>query len=120
MPLLSLAAKHAYLLHLRSDEWYLNKIKEEYRDPGKKGYAREDVGEYICKVLRGYAEADFELLGKNLPGALNKIQPLASRMTLTLHLMANIHCTAGGCLLFHCFVYLVHCVVFHHSVAGRE
>lgn len=75
MPLLSLAAKRARLLHLGSDEWYLDDIKQEYRDPSEKGYEREDVGEYIHKVLRGYAEADFEFLGKHLPGAPDEIQP---------------------------------------------
>jgi hypothetical protein len=52
-------------LHLRSDSWYLNKIKEKCHDPSKKEYTREDIGEYIFKVLRGYSEADLEFLGKN-------------------------------------------------------
>ncbi len=75
VPLLSLAAKGACLLHLGSDDWYLNKIKEEYHDPSKKGYAREGIEEYLCKVLRGYAEADCEFLGQHLPGAPDEIQP---------------------------------------------
>jgi hypothetical protein len=64
---MSSASKSARLLHLGSDEWYLNNIKDKYHDHNKKGYEREDVGEYFCKVLRGYAEADFEFLGKHLP-----------------------------------------------------
>ncbi len=63
------------LPNLGSDEWYLDEIKEEYSDPDEKGYEKEDVGEYICKVLRGYAEADYEFLGKHLPGAPDEIQP---------------------------------------------
>jgi hypothetical protein len=54
---------------------YLNKIKKEYNDPKVKGYKREDVGDYIRKVLRRFAEADFEFLGKHLPGAPDEIQP---------------------------------------------
>ncbi len=46
-----------------------DEFKKEYSDPKVKGYEREDVSDYICKVLRGYAEADFEFLGKHLPGA---------------------------------------------------
>ncbi len=65
--MLSLAAKCAHLLHLGSDEWYLNAIKKEYSDPKEKCYNREDVGDYIRKVLRAYTEADFEFLGQHLP-----------------------------------------------------
>jgi len=62
-------------LQLGTDEWYLDEIKREYSDPDDKGYAREDVGDYIRKVLRGYAEADFEFLGLHLPGAPDEVQP---------------------------------------------
>ena len=72
MPLLSPAAKRARWLQLGTDEWYLDEIKNEYADPDEKGYLREDVGDYIRKTLRGYAEADFEFLGLNLPGAPDK------------------------------------------------
>jgi hypothetical protein len=75
VPLLSLAAKCAHLLHLGSDEWYLDEIKKEYSDPNEKGYEREDIGDYIHKVLRVYAEADFDYLGLHLPGAPDKVQP---------------------------------------------
>jgi hypothetical protein len=75
VPLLSPAAKRARLLQLGTDEWYLDKIKNEYADPDDNGYVREDVGDYICKVLRGYAEADFEFLGLHLPGAPDEVQP---------------------------------------------
>ena len=57
MPLLSSAAKRARLLQLGTDEWYFDEIKKEYSDPDDKGYVREDVGDYIRKVLRGYTEA---------------------------------------------------------------
>jgi len=63
------------LLQLGTDEWYLDEIKREYSDPDDKGYAREDVGDYIRKVLRGYAEADFEFLGLHLPVAPDEVQP---------------------------------------------
>jgi hypothetical protein len=63
------------LLQLGTDEWYLDEIQKEYSDPDDKGYAREDAGDYIRKVLRGYAEADFEFLGLHLPGAPDKVQP---------------------------------------------
>jgi hypothetical protein len=75
VPLLSPAAKRARLLQLGTDEWYLDKIKNEYAVPDDNGYVREDVGDYICKVLRGYAEADFEFLGLHLPGAPDEVQP---------------------------------------------
>ena len=75
VPLLSPAAKRARFLQLGTDEWYLDEIKREYSDPDDKGYAREDVGDYIRKVLRGYAEADFEYLGLHLPGAPDEVQP---------------------------------------------
>ena len=75
MPLLSPAAKRARWLQLGTDEWYLDEIKNEYADPDEKGYLREDVGDYIRKVLRGYAEADFEFLGLHLPGAPDEVQP---------------------------------------------
>ncbi len=73
VPLLSSAAKRARLLKLGTDEWYLDEIKKEYADPDHKGYVREDVGDYIHKVLRGYAEADFEDLGLHLPGAPDEV-----------------------------------------------
>jgi hypothetical protein len=75
VPLLSLSAKHARLLHLGSDDWYLDEIKKEYSDPKEKGYDREDVGDYIRKVLRGYSEADFKYLGLHLPGAPDEVRP---------------------------------------------
>lgn len=70
----SKAAKRARLLHLGSDEWYLDEIKLEYRDPTKKGYQREYISEETRRVLRAYAEADFDFLGKNLSGVSNEIQ----------------------------------------------
>jgi hypothetical protein len=75
VPLLALAAKCARLLHLGSNEWYLDEIKKEYNDPKEKGYEREDVGDHIHKVLRGYAEADFEFLLLHLSGAPDEVQP---------------------------------------------
>jgi hypothetical protein len=75
VPLLSSAAKRARLLHLGSNEWYLDEIKKEYSDPNEKGYEREDVGDYIHKVLRRYTEADFEFFGRHLPGAPDEVQP---------------------------------------------
>ncbi len=75
MPLLSSAAKRSRLLQLGTDEWYLNEIKKEYTDLDDKGYAREDSGDYIRKVLRKYTEADFEYLGLHLPGAPDESQP---------------------------------------------
>jgi hypothetical protein len=69
------AAKRLRLLHLGSDEWYIDEIKAEYTDSKKKGYERVEIGEYICKILRGYAEADFEFLGQKLPGVPDKIEP---------------------------------------------
>jgi hypothetical protein len=75
VPLLLPAAKRACLFQLGTDEWYLDEIKKEYSNPDNKGYVRKDVGDYICKVLRGYAEADFEFLGLHLPGASDEVQP---------------------------------------------
>ena len=75
MPLLSPIAKRARWLQLGTDEWYLDEIKNDYADPDEKGYEREDVGDYIRKTLRGYAEADFEFLGLHLPGAPDEVQP---------------------------------------------
>ena len=66
MPLLGSAAKHLRLLHLWSDEWYLDQIRERYL---KKDSQPEDIGDYNLKVLRGYSEADFEFIGQRLPGA---------------------------------------------------
>jgi hypothetical protein len=47
VPLLLSAAKRARLLHLGSDEWYLDEIKKEYCDPKERGYKREDIGDII-------------------------------------------------------------------------
>ncbi len=66
MPLLGSAAKCHRLLHLGSDEWYFDQIREEYL---KRAYQPEDIGDYNLKILRGYAEAHFELLGQRLPEA---------------------------------------------------
>lgn len=66
MPLLGSAAKRLRLLHLGSDEWYFDQIREEYL---KRSYQPEYIGDYNLKILRGYAEADFEYLGQRLPGA---------------------------------------------------
>ncbi len=65
MPLLGSAAKLLRLLHLGSDEWYLDQIRERYL---KKDSQPEDIGDYDLKVLHGYSEADFEFIGQRLPG----------------------------------------------------
>ncbi len=54
---------------LGSDEWYLKEIEEEYADPERKGYQREEISLYTKRLLKGYAEADYLFLGLHLEGA---------------------------------------------------
>ncbi len=47
---------------LGTDQWYLDKIKEDYQNPRYKGYDRVNIGYYNLNVLGFYPEADFEYL----------------------------------------------------------
>jgi hypothetical protein len=57
------------VVKLGSDKWYLKEIEEEYADPSRRGYQRQEESSYTIHTLRGYAEADYLFLGLCLKGA---------------------------------------------------
>jgi hypothetical protein len=62
------------IVKLGSDEWYLKEIEEEYADPSRKGYQRQEESSYTIHTLRGYTEADFLFLGLYLEGAPDELE----------------------------------------------